>query len=156
MLARTVIAAPVAGTVVGLRFRTPGGVIGAGEPILDLVPADDQLLVDARVTPTDIDVVHPGLLAQVHLLAYRQRAMPRIEGQVRQISADSLTDPKTGQTYFAARIEIDRQQLSSLAPEIDLIPGMPAEVLILTGSRTLFEALLEPVRAVFRRALRET
>jgi membrane fusion protein, type I secretion system len=143
VLARTVIAVPVAGTVVGLRFRTPGGVIGAGEPILDLVPADDQLLVRR---PGDAD-------RHRH---HRQRAMPRIEGQVRQISADSLTDPKTGQTHFAARIEIDREQLRALAPEVDLTPGMPAEVLILTGSRTLLEALLEPVRAVFRRAPRET
>jgi len=80
----------------------------------------------------------------------------RIEGRVRQISADSLADPDTGQPYFAARVEIDRQQLAELAPEIVLTPGMPAEVLILTGERTMLEALLEPVRAIFRRGLRET
>jgi HlyD family secretion protein len=156
VLERTVVAAPVAGTVVGLRFRTPGGVVAAGEAILDLVPADDELLIDAKVAPTDIDVVHPGLPAQVHFLAYRQRAMLRIEGRVRQVSADSLTDPDSGQAYFAARIEIDRQQLAALAPQVELTPGMPAEVLILTGERTMLETLLDPVRTLFRRGLRET
>jgi HlyD family type I secretion membrane fusion protein len=156
ILRRLVVTAPVTGTVVGLRFRTAGGVVAAGEAILDLVPADDELLIDAKVAPTDIDVVHAGLVAQVHFLAYRQRTMMRIDGRVRQVSADSLTDPDTGQPYFAARIEIDRQQLAELAPEVALTPGMPAEVLVLTGERTMLETLLDPIRTVFRRGLRET
>lgn len=155
-LKRTLIAAPVSGTVVGLRFKTRGGVIQRGEPILDIVPANEDLLIDARVAPTDIDVVHPGLLAQVHLSAYsHRRSMPNIEGKVRSVSADSLRDEKTGMSYYLARVEVDREQLSGLDMDVQLVPGMPAEVLIVTGERTLFGYLLEPFRDIFRRSLRE-
>ncbi|MGK9168558.1 HlyD family type I secretion periplasmic adaptor subunit [Inquilinus limosus] len=155
-LKRTVITAPVSGTVVGLRMKTRGGVIQQGEPILDIVPAEDDLLIDARVTPTDIDVVHPGLLAQVHLSAFRSRNLPQIEGKVRSVSADSLRDEKTGMSYYLARVEVDRESLAELGTDVQLVPGMPAEVLIVTGERTLMGYLLQPLRDVFRRSLRES
>ena len=79
-LARITITAPVAGTVVELKLKTLGGVVGAGDPLLDLVPLDDTLVLEARVAPIDIDEVHAGLRAQVHLLAYKSRNLPRIEG----------------------------------------------------------------------------
>ena len=79
VLARTVIVAPVSGTVVNLRFKTEGGVIQRGEPILDIVPSDDALLINAQIAPTDIDVVHTGLQALIHLNAYRSRNMPRMK-----------------------------------------------------------------------------
>jgi HlyD family secretion protein len=154
-LARTVITAPVSGTVVNLHFKTRGGVIQRGQPILDIVPANDDLLIDARVALTDIDVVHPGLPAYVHLSAYTQRSLPQIEGRVLSISADSLRDEPTGTSYYRARVEVDREQLSRLGEDIKLIPGMPAEVLIVTGERTLFGYLLQPFRDLFRRSLRE-
>jgi HlyD family secretion protein/epimerase transport system membrane fusion protein len=154
-LKRTLITAPVTGTVVNLRFKTRGGVIMRGEPILDIVPANDDLLIDARVAPIDIDVVHPGLSAQVHLLAYRQRSLPKIEGKVRSVSADSLRDEQTGMSYYLARVEVDGEQLAGLDVDVQLLPGMPAEVLIVTGERTLFGYLLQPFRDVFRRSLRE-
>ncbi len=123
-LKRTLIAAPVSGTVVGLRFKTRGGVIQRGEPILDIVPANEDLLIDARVAPTDIDVVHPGLLAQVHLSAYsHRRSMPNIEGKVRSVSADSLRDEKTGMSYYLARVEVDREQLSGWTWTCSSCPG---------------------------------
>jgi HlyD family secretion protein/epimerase transport system membrane fusion protein len=155
MLKRTVIVAPVSGTVVNLQFKTQGGVIQPGEPILDIVPAEDDLLIDARVAPVDIDVVYPGLPAQVHLSAYSQRAMPQIEGKVRSISADSLQDDQSGISYYLARVEVDRQELGRLNMNIQLVPGMPAEVLIVTSERTLFGYLLEPIRDLLRRSLRE-
>jgi HlyD family secretion protein len=155
-LKRTVITAPVSGTVVGLRMKTQGGVIQQGEPILDIVPAEDDLLIDARVAPIDIDVVHPGLLAQVHLSAFRSRNLPQIEGKVRSVSADSIRDEKTGMSYYLARVEVDRESLSGLGMDVQLVPGMPAEVLIVTGERTLTDYLLEPLRDVFRRSLRES
>ena len=108
VLARTLIRAPIAGTVVELRFRTPGGVIRPGEPVLDIVPDDEELLVDARLSPLDIDVVAAGLPAQIMLPAFKQRHLPRIEGRVRQISADAIVDPHSGERYFEARIEVDR------------------------------------------------
>ena len=154
-LNRTTITAPVSGTIVNLRFKTLGGVILQGDPILDIVPAEDDLLIDARVAPIDIDVVYPGLPAQVHLSAYSQRVMPRIEGTVRSVSADSMSDEQTGTPYYLARVEVDREQLSDLGPDIELVPGMPAEVLIVTSERTLFGYLLQPFRDLFRRGLRE-
>ena len=90
------IKAPVAGEVVDLKLRTLGGVIGPGEPILDLVPRDQRLVIEARVSPKDIDVVHPGLKADVHLTAFHTRHMPRVQGEVIQVSGDRLTDEKTG------------------------------------------------------------
>jgi HlyD family secretion protein len=154
-LKRTVIAAPVSGTVVGLRFTTRGGVIQPGDPILDIVPADDDLLIDARVAPIDIDVVHPGLPAQVHLSAYAQRNLPRIEGKVVSVSADALTDQQTGASYYLARVEVDGDKLASVGTDVELVAGMPAEVLIVTEERTLFAYLLQPFSDLFRRSLRE-
>lgn len=153
-LRRTVVTAPVDGTIVNLRFKTRGGVIRAGDPILDIVPAGDDLLIDARVAPTDIDVVHVGLPAQVHLSAYSQRSLPRITGRVRSVSADSLQDQR-GVSYYLARVEVDRDELARLAAGVQLVPGMPAEVLIVTSERTLFGYLLQPFRDIFRRSLRE-
>lgn len=154
-LQRTVITAPVSGTVVDLRFKTRGGVIQPGEAILDIVPANDDLLIDARLAPTDIDVVHAGLLAQVHLSAYSQRGLPRIEGKVRSVSADSLHDEQTGMSYYLVRVEVDRENLSQLGMDVQLVPGMPAEVLIVTGERTLLGYLLQPLRDLLWRSLRE-
>jgi HlyD family type I secretion membrane fusion protein len=155
-LQRTVIHAPVAGTVVQLRQHTLGGVIKAGDPILDILPRDEPLVIEARVSPADIDVVHPGLPADIHLLAYSSRHMPRIRGEVRKVSADRLTDPNTDQPYYAVQIVIDPAALQAAAPQVELSAGMPAEALILTGERTLLDYLLEPIRFTFRRALRET
>jgi HlyD family secretion protein/epimerase transport system membrane fusion protein len=104
VLERTVIMAPSEGTVVELRFRTPGGVIRPGEPLLDIVPQNEELLVDARISPRDIDSVRAGLGARIVLPAFAQRHMPQIEGRVRQVSADAMVDPQSGQRYFAIRV----------------------------------------------------
>lgn len=154
-LARTLVRAPSPGTIVNLRFKTPGGVVTPGGAILDLVPVGEQLVLEARVAPTDIDDVEVGLIAQVHLVAYRQRSLPRIEGVVERVSADRLVDPDSGQSYYSARISIDHEQLAALGPGITLTPGMPAEALIMTRERTLFDYLLAPVADAFRRGLRE-
>jgi HlyD family secretion protein/epimerase transport system membrane fusion protein len=156
VLARTLIRAPGAGTVVELRFRTPGGVIRPGEPILDIVPDDEDLLVDARLSPLDIDVVAAGLPAQIVLPAFKQRHLPRIEGRVRQVSADAIVDPHSGERYFEARIEVDPAQLAGLGPDVALTPGMPAEVYITTAERTMLDYLLQPLRDSLRRAFRES
>ncbi len=152
-LARITITAPVAGTVVDLKLKTPGGVVGAGDPLLDLVPQDDTLVLEARVAPMDIDEVHAGLQAQVHLLAYKSRNLPRIEGQVREVSADRLADPKTGEPYYTARITVPA---AALPKGITLAPGMPAEALIVTAERTFLSYLTQPLRDAFRRGVRES
>ncbi|HEX6112714.1 MAG TPA: HlyD family type I secretion periplasmic adaptor subunit [Geminicoccaceae bacterium] len=156
VLERTLITAPVDGTVVALRFRTAGGVVRPGEPVLEIVPEHEELLIDARVSPMDIDVVRAGLPARVVLPAFQQRHMPQIEGRVRQVSADAIADPQTGQRFFEVRVEIDRDRLAALAPEIELTPGMPAEVYITTGERTALDYLLGPFYDSLRRTWRET
>ncbi len=155
VLSRTTITAPISGTVVESRFHSAGGVIRPGEPILDIVPDEEELLIDARVSPNDIDNIEVGMVAQVVLSAYSQRRLPRIEGRLRGISADRLVDPTTGQAYFLARVEVDPAQLSRLPGNVRLSPGMPAEVFIVTGERTALEYILEPFLGSFRRAFRE-
>ena len=156
VLSRTSILAPISGIVVENRFTTVGGVIRPGEPILDIVPQEEELLIDARVSPNDIDSIQIGMTAQVILSAYSQRRLPRIDGQVKSISADRLVDEVTGQPYFLARVEVNPQELLDLEDRITLTAGMPAEVYILTGERTALEYLMEPVIQSFRRAFRET
>ena len=113
------------------------------------------LLIDARVNPTDIDVVHAGQAAQVHLTAYSSRGLPRIDGTVRTVSADRLQDPHTGQAYYLARVEVEREDLAKLKGEVELVPGMPADVLIVRRERTMVGYLLEPLLGAWRRGLRE-
>ena len=155
-LQRTVITAPVAGEVVDLKLRTLGGVVTPGEAIMDLVPRDEPLVIEARVSPKDIDVVHAGLSADIHLTAFHTRHMPRITGEVRQVSADRLTDAKTGEPYYTAEILVDMVKVHEKTPEVHLTAGMPAEAMIITGERTAFEYLIEPIKNSFRRSLRET
>jgi HlyD family secretion protein/epimerase transport system membrane fusion protein len=155
VLSRTVITAPVDGTVVNLKFKTKGGVIERGEPIMEIVPLHDTLLIDARVTPVDVRLVHPGLNAQIRFSAYSSRTAPRIAGKVRSISADRLTDPHNHQAYYLARVEIDREELKRRAPKVELIPGMPADVMIVTEQRTMMSYLLEPFLDALARSFRE-
>ncbi len=155
ILKRTIVMAPVSGTVVDLRFKTEGGIVRQGEPILDIVPSEDALLIDARVAPTDIDVVHSGLSAQIHLSAFSSRGLPRIAGVVRSISADRLVDEQTHQPYYLARVEVNREELRRIDPHLELVSGMPAEVLIVTGERTMFQYLFQPFIETFRRGFRE-
>ncbi|WP_159718913.1 HlyD family type I secretion periplasmic adaptor subunit [Geminicoccus flavidas] len=151
-LARTVVTAPVTGTVVDLRPKTVGGVVVAGEPLLDIVPDDAELLLEAHVSPVDVDEVHTGLQAQIHLLAYHGRNLPRINGTIREVSPDRLQDPATLEPYYLARVAVD----STLPDGVHMAPGMPAEVMILTSERTLLSYLMQPVTETLRRGLRES
>jgi len=148
------VTAPEAGTVLNLRAFAPGAVVAPGAALLDLVPQDDRLVVEARVSPTDIDVVHAGLPAKVVLSAFKSRTTPQLDGTVLRVSADALTDERTGQTYYSARVAVDAAQLGALK-EVRLQPGMPAETLIVTGERTLLTYLMQPVEDSFRKAFRE-
>ena len=156
VLSRTVVAAPLDGTVVNLRVTTESGVVRAGEPLLDLVPIGADLIIDARVKPTDIDTVRAGQEARVVFSAYGQRNMPQITGTLRSISADRLTDERTGEPYFLAKVAVDPGELERIAPEIELTPGMPAEVMILTGERTLLDYLVRPFIQSVTRSFRES
>ena len=151
---RTDVISPVDGVIVDMQVHTTGAVIQPGERLMDVVPGNEKLVIEARVTPTDIDVVHAGLPAQVRLVAFNQRITPTVEGVVSSVSADRLTDEATGEAYFTARIELANPDDPSLAGLV-LLPGMPAEVLIRTGERTLVQYLVSPVQQSFTRSLTE-
>jgi HlyD family type I secretion membrane fusion protein len=153
VLARTKILAPVAGVVTNMRVHTTGGVIAPGEPVADIVPANELLIVEARVRPDDIDVVRPGLLAHVRVTALNQRSTAPAPGVVRTVSADRMIDQATGETYFLATVELDKGQVA--VPVEMLYPGMSAEVMIETGSRSALAYLFEPLTNSFNRAFRE-
>lgn len=152
-LSRTEVKAPEDGVITDLRIHTAGGVIGAGAPLMDLVPRQDRLIVTARLRPEDIDVVHPGLSAEVHLIPYNQRRVPRLKGTVVHVSADRLLDKRTDQPYYATRIRIDDGQIA--ANDIQIVPGMPVQVFITTGRGTVALYALRPLLDSFRGAFRE-
>jgi HlyD family type I secretion membrane fusion protein len=152
--ARREIAAPMDGYVVNLRFFTVGGVVRAGDPILDLVPKDEELVVEVEVNPVDIDVVGVGMEAEVRFSAFRQRVMPIVLGSVTHVSADIFKNERTGASFYRARVTVSPEQRKLLG-EVQIQPGMPAEVLILSGARTMLGYLWSPIRDSFRRAFRE-
>ena len=154
-LARTEVRAPISGTVVNLQVHTPGGVIASGAPLLDIVPSDDPLVIEARIDPSDIDVVRIGLEAQVRISAFSQRNISPILGVVNYVSADRLTDERTGAVYFIARIHLEEKDILAALKGAELQPGMQAEVMIATGERTALEAIISPISSSFDRAFRE-
>lgn len=155
VLARTVVTAPIAGTVMHVRVTTISGVVRSGEPILEIVPDGSKLVIDARLRPLDIDAVHPGMPARVILSAYRQRNLPQIRGVLLSISADSLTDERTGAPYFLAKVEVDRASLDALGAEIRMLPGMPAEIMLMGDEQTLLEYLASPITASLDHSFRQ-
>lgn len=148
------IKAPISGQVVSLNVHTVGGVIAPGEKLLDIVPSNDKLVVEAQINPQDIDVVHVGLPAQVRLSAYKQRRIHPVTGKVITVSADRIENPQNGQAYFNARVEISASEFNDLK-DVKMTPGMPAEVMVVTGSRTMFGYLFDPLTHSFGRAFHE-
>ncbi len=155
ILKRTVITAPISGTVIDLKFKTIGGVVKGGEPILQIVPSNDTLVIDARVTPLDVKSVRAGLNADIRFPAYSSRTTPRIPGEVQSVSANRILDEYTHQPYYLARVSVSRDLLRRLAPDVKLIPGMPADVLIVTDHQTMFHYLFKPFLDVFRNSFHE-
>ncbi len=154
VLNRTNIVAPLDGIVVGVQIHTPGGVIARGAPLMDIVPSRDKLVIEAQVHPNDIDVVHPGLLAHVRLTSFNMRSTRPVEGRIKSVSADRLTDERTGAAFYLARVELMQDPAEAL-DGASLYPGMPAEVMIVTGARTPLEYLLRPINVSLNRAFRE-
>ena len=153
-LTRTEVKAPEAGVITDLRVHTPGGVIGTGAALMDLVPRQDRLIVSARVRPEDIDVVRPGLSADVQLLPYNQRRVPRLHGTVMHVSADRLLDKRTDQPYYAAKIRVQDPRITE-TDRVQIIPGMPTQVFIKTGHGTVALYALRPLLDSFNNAFHE-
>lgn len=155
-LRRIEIVAPVDGTVIGLDVHTVGGVIAPGETLLQIVPKDDRLIVDARVDPNDIDVVRVGNTARVSFLAYSARSTEMGSGKIISVSPDTLTS-EDGTTYYLAKVEVDSSSVHGPDGGLARIaPGMKVEVLIVTESRTLLTYLLDPFIRSMRRSFIET
>ena len=153
ILVRSDIKAPRSGTVTNLQFSTVGGVIPPGAQVLEIVPQDDKLVIEARVSPNDIDVVHEGLEVNIRVTAFSQRWFAPVKGVVADVSPDRLTDPE-GRPYFQAMIEIDSESLAEHEGMI-LSPGMAAQLEIVTGARTILAYLFAPITDSFDRAFRE-
>jgi len=151
---RTDVVAPQDGTILNMKFFTVGGVVAPGGAILDLVPLQDKMVLEVKVQPIDIDIVRPGLPATVRLVAYKQRITPTIQGAVTWVSADATTEEKTNSTYYLARVEVDAAAMRHL-PHVKLYPGMPVDVSIVTGERTMLAYIVQPLVDSFAHAFRE-
>ena len=148
------VVAPVAGDVVDLRITTVGAVVGPREPLLDIVPDNPELVVEARVRPEDITYVKVGGDADVRLSAFKQRVTPTVAGKVTYVSADSLTDTKSGATYYLANVKLTAESLQE-AGDLKLQAGMPAEVFVKTPARTPLQYMLDPISGFLQRSFRE-
>jgi HlyD family secretion protein len=154
-LKRIDIRAPIDGVVHQSTAHTVGGVIApGGEAIMLVVPENDRLMVEAKVGPQDIDQLHIGQPARVRFLAFNQRTTPEIGGTISRISADAVTDQRSGVTYYSIRVTLDHAEIADLG-KVKLVPGMPAETFVSTGDRKVITYLMRPLTDQFSRALRE-
>jgi HlyD family secretion protein len=154
LLDRIEIRSPTAGVVHQLSAHTVGGVIRAGDAIMVIVPDSDELQVEARLQPHDVDQVRTGQTAFVRFSAFNQRVTPQLTGIVSYVSADTTRDQQTNASYFAVRIALSDDERRRLAG-LQLVPGMPAEVFMQTGSRTMMSYLVKPITDQFQRAFVE-
>ncbi|HYC02714.1 MAG TPA: HlyD family type I secretion periplasmic adaptor subunit [Azospirillaceae bacterium] len=154
VLARRELRAPRDGYVQGLSAHTVGGVIPAGRTVLEVIPTNDELVVEAMLQPLDIDNVKVGQLADIRLSALSSRTTPVLEGEVVTVSADAFTDERTGATYYKAKVKVPKEQLALLNGQ-NLHPGMPAEVMIKTGDRTALHYMISPLTDVWAKSFRE-
>ena len=155
---RTTVVAPDDGMVLELAVHTPGEVIRPGQHVLNIVPANEQLMVEVRLLPQDIDQIIVGQTAEIRFSAFRQREMPKIEGKLVMVSADRLID-ETSQDrhpYYLARVVVTPKGIRDLVNlKLELVPGMPADVFIKTGSRTFWRYMTAPFSDLLVRSMRE-
>ncbi|ATU92716.1 HlyD family type I secretion periplasmic adaptor subunit [Phyllobacterium zundukense] len=156
VLTRTVVKAPVSGTIVRMHYHTAGGVIESGKPIIEILPTGVPLIIEAQIPRMQIDEVKQGQEAHVRLSALNQRTTPVVNGRVDYVSADAMTDTTSNvkQEIYLARISIPADQLARIHG-FTPTPGMPADILIQTHERTFFEYLAKPVVDSMSRAFRE-
>ncbi len=151
---RTAVVSPMTGEVVGLAVTTIGEVVAPGESLLQVVPNEADLIVEAQVNPIDIDRVSNGQSANIRFTSFKSQTTPVVEGRLFSLSADAMSDANSSYSYYLARVEIPEAERAKLEGA-EMVPGMPVEVLINTGSRTLFQYLTQPVRNAFARSLIE-
>jgi HlyD family secretion protein len=157
---RSQLRAPTSGTVVGLAFYNEGAVVAPGERILDIVPNESELVVEAKVATHDADDLNVGDRAEVRFTAFEGRSFARAVGKVSRISADSFQDERTGGEYFKVRVEVGQEELQRLAEKrhenaLPLRPGLPAEIVVAIRKRTALQYILEPLDQSIWKSFRE-
>jgi membrane fusion protein, protease secretion system len=153
-LERSILRAPVAGRVMDMQVFSPGVVIQPGAKVMDIVPDGDRLVIEGRLSPNQIENVKPGMPAKVWLTALSWREQRPLPARLAWVSADSMEDKRTGQPYFTARVEIDDTAAGTAEKQPILQAGMRAEILLVTGQRTLLDQLVEPIVRNINRAFR--
>lgn len=151
---RQVVTAPASGEVINLRFTSPGAVVGAGEPIAEIVPSNVELKIDARIRPEEVNHVHVDQRARIKFTAFKYRNTAMAVGHVTYISADRLVDRASDQPYYSVTVAVEPESLRQ-AGDIKLLAGMPAEVFIEGTQQTALQYLVEPITAVLRKSARE-
>jgi protease secretion system membrane fusion protein len=140
------IKSPVAGTVVGSSVFTRGGVVGAGARLMEIVPSDDTLVVEGQLAVNLIDKVHPGLKVDLIFSAFNTNKTPHIPGEVIQVAADRTVDERTGQPYYKVRSRVTPEGAKLIAAKkLNVVPGMPVEMFVKTGERSMMSYLLKPI-----------
>lgn len=143
-VANNSIKAPIDGMVVGLNMHTVGGVVQAGQPLMDVVPTNEPLIVEAQIDPSMSAKVHPGMPVDINFVALNQNKTPVIDGQVETFSADRIVDPKTGLPYFLARVKVTKEGMKKIGQQ-QIRSGMPVTVVIKSGERTMLQYLVKPL-----------
>jgi HlyD family secretion protein len=155
VLDRAEIVAPTAGKIMNIKYHTVGAVIPPAGEIMSIVPQHDELIIEAKVKPQDIDEVRVGLKTKVLLTAYKGKKVPKLNGEVTNVSADIVINEQTRESYFLARVKIDKSEIMKLKNKVELYPGMPAQVFIITGARSLMSYLFTPIKDASYKAFRE-
>ena len=154
VLERTTITAPQDGKVIGLSVHTLGGVIPPGNPIMNIVPSEDELMVEGQVRPLDVDNVYPGQTARLRFSAFSWRTTPQVEGKVQRISADAFSDEEAGTAYYIARIVVPEDEMAKLG-DVTVGPGMPVDIMFTGGDRTALSYLTQPLTDMLDKAMVE-
>jgi HlyD family type I secretion membrane fusion protein len=155
ILKRSAISSPVSGKIMNIKYHTIGAVVPPGGEIMNIVPQHEELIIEAKVKPQDIDNVAIGLKSKIQLTAYKGKKVPKLNGEVINISPDIVTNEQTRESYFLARISISKKDIEKLKDKIELYPGMPAQVFIITGSRSLVSYMFTPIADSAYKAFRE-
>jgi HlyD family secretion protein len=154
VLRRIDVMSPRSGTVQNLKVSTLGQVVRAGEPLLDIIPLDERLIVQAQFSPSDIDVIHQGQHAEIRFPAFHSRTIPLMTGQLETLSRDRLTDETTKQPYYLGVVSINKAEIPD-EYRARLRPGMPAEVIVPAGERTVLSYLVSPLSSSIRKTFIE-
>lgn len=154
VMRRIDLTAPVDGTVMNLQVHTKGGVVAPGAPLMEIVPAEDKLVIEAQISPMDIDTVHPGQEVAIHVSAVDSRLVPVINGTLETVSADRYTDQRTGMAYYKGRVTIPPDQIDRLG-EHSLHSGMAVEAMVNRGQQTALHYMLRPLLQSLSRSFKE-